>query len=128
MEDKSLDLWKEREKYGFELFEDNEDCLHGGSNWRHNGMSSDEAFCLRDRVLKSVRRQNAKAIYKSWQSPYAWPFVTNQSREENLRIERLIDNLIFLVQDVPDAQMRDQVLDIRNQLEDMGVYFEEQQT
>ena len=69
-----------------------------------------------------------QSYLQSWQSPYAWPFVTNQSREENLRIERLIDNLIFLVQDVPDAQMRDQVLDIRNQLEDMGVYFEEQQT
>lgn len=127
MEDKSLDLWGEREKYGFELFEDTEDCLHGGSNWRHKGMNSDEAFRLRDRVLKSVRRHNSKAIYKSWQSPFAWPFVTNKSREENLLIERLIDNLIYLVQDVPENQIRNQVLSIRSKLADMGVYFEEQQ-
>ena len=77
--------------------------------------------------MKSVRRHNSNAIYKSWQSPFAWPFVTNKSREENLHIERLIDNLIYLVQDVPETQIREQVLSIRSKLADMGVYFEEQQ-
>ena len=106
MEDKSLDLYAERDKYGFELYEDEENCLHGGSHWKHNGMTSEQAFSIRSEVLRSVRRNSALAIYKSWQSPYEWPFVTNQTREENLKIERLLDNLIFLPQDLPASEMR----------------------
>ena len=125
MEDKSLDLWKQREQYGFELFKDKDDCVHGGHNWRHNGMTSDQAFELRDQVLKSVRRTNSKAIYKSWQSPYEWPFVSDRSREENIRIERLIDNLVFLVQDVDRENLFDSVKEIREKLKEYYVYFED---
>ena len=125
MEDKSLDLWKEREKYGFELFEDKVDCVHGGANWKHNGMNSDEANEIRERVLKSVRKNNAKAIYKSWQSPYEWPFVTNQSRDVNIRIERLVDNLVFLYQDTEETNFQSELLKIVDELEKLGVFFHE---
>lgn len=125
MEDKSLSLWQERDKYGFELYEDKEDCLHGGANWKHNGMTSDEAFKIREEVLKSVRRNNSNAIYKSWQSPYEWPFVTNQDRESNIRIERLIDNLIYLVQDKSEEEIDSAIDDICDQLEKLGVWFRE---
>lgn len=125
MEDKDLDLWKERDKYGLELYEDKEDCVHGGSNWRHNGMTSEDAFQLREQVLRSVRRERSIAIYKSWQSPYEWPFVTNQDRYTNLRIERLIDNLIFLNCDYPPQQIRDKVRQIREELASYGIGFDE---
>ena len=128
MEDKSLDLWKERAKYGLELYEDKEDCVHGGANWKHNGMNSDQANQIRDEVLKSVRRNNSKAIYKSWQSPYEWPFVTNQSRANNIKIERLIDNLIFLYQDADEKNMQNELLTIVRELDGLGVEFDEEYT
>jgi len=124
MEDKSLDLYRERHKYGFELLEDKDDCLHGGSHWIHNGMSSDQAFQLRESVLKSVRINNSKAIYKSWQSPYEWPFVPEMTRVENIYIERLVDNLVFASQDVEDGYVGTYVQNIANKLEKMGIYFD----
>ncbi len=124
MEDKSLDLWKERDRYGFELFEDEEDCLHGGSNWQHNGMTSKEAFSLRADLLKAVRNKGSMAIYKSWQSPYEWPFIPERNKEENLKIERLLDNLVFLPCDYPSQQVSQEVERIRKQLQNYGVYFE----
>ena len=124
MEDKSLELWQHRDEYGFELFEDKKDALHSGTNWKHNGMTSEQAFNIRAEVIRSVRRRNSLAIYKSWQSPYEWPFVTNKDKVENLRIERLIDNLIFLYQDVPEDDIRDKVAEIRQMLEEKGVFFE----
>lgn len=124
MEDKSLELYKERKKYGFELFEDKEDCLHGGSHWRHNGMTSDEAFELRSSVLKSVRINNSRAIYKSWQSPYEWPFVPEMTRAENIYIERLLDNLIFAIQDVDERIIKEYVQDIVCKLGEKGVFFD----
>ena len=124
MEDKSLELWQHRAEFGFELFDDKEDALHSGSNWKHNGMSSEQAFAIRKEVLNSVRRRNSLAIYKSWQSPYEWPFVTNKDKIDNLRIERLIDNLVFLCQDVSKDTIRDKVIEIRQELEMKGVFFE----
>lgn len=126
MEDKSLDLWKERAKYGFELFEDKEDCLHGGANWNHNGMTSDTAFALREKLLSDVRRNNSMAIYKSWQSPYEWPFIKDRTKGENLRIERLLDNLAFLPKDYADELVRKQVIEIKRTLEEYGVFFSEE--
>ena len=123
MEDKSLELYAERDKYGFELYEDDEDCLHGGSHWKHNGMTSEQAFQIRGEVLRSVRRANARAIYKSWQSPYEWPFITNQTREQNLKIERLVDNLVFLPQDVPSSEIHSAVVAIRDELKGLGISF-----
>ena len=124
MEDKSLELWQHRDEYGFELYEDKKDALHSGTNWKHNGMTSEQAFNIRAEVIRSVRRRNSLAIYKSWQSPYEWPFVTNKDKVDNLRIERLIDNLIFLYQDVPEDDIRDKVAEIRQMLEEKGVFFE----
>lgn len=126
MEDKSLELWKERAKYGFELFEDKEDCLHGGANWNHNGMSSDTAFALREKLLVDVRKNNSMAIYKSWQSPYEWPFIKSRSKSENIRIERLLDNLAFLSRDYSGEHIRKQVIRIKDELEKYGVYFDEE--
>lgn len=123
MEDKSLDLWKERDKYGFELFDDKEDCLHGGANWTHNGMSSDTAFMLREKLLKDVRKHNSMAIYKSWQSPYEWPFIKTRSKEENIKIERLLDNLAFLPRDYSANEIPAMVEKIRKELELYGVFF-----
>ena len=123
MEDKSLSLWQERDKYGLELYEDKEDCLHGGANWKHNGMTSDEAFKIREKVLKSVRINNSNAIYKSWQSPYEWPFITNRDRESNIKIERLIDNLIYLVQDRREEEIDSAVDEIRTALQEYGIWF-----
>ena len=60
MEDKSLDLYAERDKYGFELYEDEENCLHGGSHWKHNGMTSEQAFSIRSEVLRSVRSASTR--------------------------------------------------------------------
>lgn len=123
MEDKSLELYKERKKYGFELLEDKADCLHGGSNWIHNGMTSEEAFMLREQLLKSVRMNNSMAIYKSWQSPYEWPFISSADREENLVVERLLDNLIFLPKDYNNDEIVFRVDGIRKQLAAHNVYF-----
>lgn len=125
MEDKSLDLWKEREKYGFELFEDKEDCLHGGANWNHNGMSSDTAFALREKLLSDVRKNNSMAIYKSWQSPYEWPFIKTRSKEENIKIERLLDNLAFLPRDISSDDIHSAVIRIKTELESYGIFFGE---
>ena len=125
MEDKSLDLWKERSKYGLELYDDKEDCLHGGSNWVHNGMTSDRAFELREELLKAVRNNNSLAIYKSWQSPYDWPFIKSRTKEENLRIERLLDNLVFLPRDYSEDEITTCVRKIKADLEQYGVLFDE---
>ena len=94
----------------------------------HNGMNSDQANVIREKVLKSVRESKAKAIYKSWQSPYEWPFVTNQSRDKNIRIERLIDNLIFLYQDVEEINIQSKLWKIVDELEKLGVFFHESYT
>ena len=87
-------------------------------------MTSKEAFSLRADLLKAVRNKGSMAIYKSWQSPYEWPFIPERNKEENLKIERLLDNLVFLPCDYPSQQVSQEVEKIRKQLQNYGVYFE----
>lgn len=125
MEDKSLDLWKNRKEFGLELYEDKEDCVHGGANWKHNGMTSEAAFELRSQLLKDVRKNNSKAIYKSWQSPYEWPFIPMLDKETNLNIERLLDNLVFATVDCELENIGAYILDVVEELKRYGVEFDE---
>lgn len=123
MEDKSMPLWKKREQYGLELFQDAADCLHGGANWRHNGMNSLRANEIREDFIRNSRLNASYAILKSWQSPYEWPFVPELSKLENLEIEKLIDQLVFVPVDYPEEIIRQKVLEIVETLEQKGVYF-----
>ena len=86
-------------------------------------MSSDTAFMLREKLLKDVRKRNSMAIYKSWQSPYEWPFIRTRSKEENIKIERLLDNLAFLPRDYSANEIPAMVEKIRKELELYGVFF-----
>lgn len=125
MEDKSLKLWQERDKYGFVLYDDEKDCVHGGANWKHNGMDSRTAFSLRADLLREVRRKMSNAIYKSWQSPYDWPFIPEFDKEMNLEIERLLDNLVFATVDCSPDKVCEYIRGIVDELERYGVSFDE---
>ena len=124
MEDKNTAPWKNRERYGLELLEDQEDCIHEGLNWVHNGMNSKEAFAARNHLLKQLRKEKSLAIYRSWQSWFQWPLIPEYSKRENLIVERLLDNLIFAPQDVDEDHFTHYVCSLRDELVKHGIYFE----
>ena len=123
MEDTSMPLWERREQYGLELFRDAEDCLHGGANWKHNGMDSLHANELRMDLIRESRKRARYAILKSWQSPYEWPFIPDLSKLENLEIEKYLDQLVFVPVDYPKELVSRKILEIVEKLEEKGVYF-----
>lgn len=113
-EDKCMPIWEDKEKFQIEIYEDEENqdiWNHGGLNWKHNGMDSKEANRLREKLLSDIRKcQSTKAIHKSWQYAYEWPLIKERTREENICIEKIFDQLMFLKTDYIDDIEREKML------------------
>lgn len=125
-EDKSMPIWKDRDKFQIEVYMDDNSGYfwkHGGLNWKHCGMDSNTANRLRNKLLRDIRKSNkTQAIHKSWQYNFEFPFVPELSRQENLKIEQLFDRLIYVALDYPNSEERKAVLEsIIKKLEKMGV-------
>lgn len=101
MENSTVPIWKERKKYQFELLTQQQQVYaHMGKHWKHCGMDSVQASQLRDHTIKMTRKsKDCKAIFYSWQRNYEWPMIPGITRQENLEIEKLVDQLVFLSKD-----------------------------
>ena len=125
-EDKSMPIWKDRDKFQIEVYKDVESGFfwkHGGLNWKHCGMDSNTAYSLRNTLLRDIRKSNkTKAIHKSWQYAFEFPFIPERNRQENLKIEQLFDKLMYIALDYPDLEERKTVLKhIVKELKEMGI-------
>lgn len=101
-----LPIGKEKDKYQLELLPENGGYhwAHAGEHWKHCGMDSDTARLLQAQTIRLTRiHPNSMAVYRTWQDAYAWPFVPELDKEQNLRIEKLLDQLVFAPVDAGTA-------------------------
>jgi hypothetical protein len=123
LESSTIPIWQEREKYKLELvMGENEKYEHMGKKWRHCGMTSDEAEKLRINTIKSTRlNKDCEAIFYSWQRDYDCRFIPWESRQLNLKIEKLIDRLIFACCDYKENNINEEIQLIVDELAQYGV-------
>lgn len=124
MENSSVPIWDERDKYSFELVNENlMQYEHMGRSWKHCGMTSKIATQLRNEVISKTRTTSeCNAIFYSWQRNYQWPFINGITRQKNLEIEKLIDRLIFASVDFPTPKtIRIEIRKILKQLSNYGI-------
>ena len=122
-----LPIAKEKEKYQIEVYDDDEkyNWAHGGQNWKHIGMDSNKAKLLRRKTIKDSRANiSSNSVFSSWQGKYQWPFVQGLSKMENIKIEKLIDRLIFLFVDFP-ADYKREAADILKALSYYDIHIKE---
>lgn len=113
-ESEDMPVWKDRSKFQLEIYDDCDDGFawqHGGLNWSHSGMTSDEAKSLRKKLIQDIRRdENSLAVMRSWQYRYKFPYITGKSKKETMRIEKLLDRLVYLNQDYCTLSERTEAL------------------
>ncbi|MBS3107550.1 radical SAM protein [Candidatus Woesearchaeota archaeon] len=125
-EDKSMPIWEDKDKFKLQIFNDNEDKLswkHGGESWTHSGMDSETAKKLRKVAIKEIRKSNSKAIHRSWQYDFEWPLIKSLPREKNLKIEKLIDKLVFVVKDYSNDDKKIKIKEIVQELKDLNIHI-----
>jgi len=125
-ESKDMPVWKDRSKFQLEIYDDCFDDFiwqHGGLNWCHSGMNSDEAKSLRKKLIEDVRRDdNSLAVMRSWQYRYKFPYIVGRSKKETMRIEKLLDRLVYLKQDYCTSFERQEALKcIKNELSQYNI-------
>ena len=102
-ESRDMPVWKDRNKYQLEIYDDRDDGFvwqHGGLNWSHSGMNSDEAKHLRRKLVEDIRRDDSSlAVMRSWQYRYQFPYITGKDKKTTMRIEKILDRLVYLMQD-----------------------------
>jgi anaerobic magnesium-protoporphyrin IX monomethyl ester cyclase len=127
-ENESMPIWKDKDKFILKIFEDKTPTYswqHGGEFWEHIGMNSTTAKMLRKETIKKVRLSNSRAIHRTWQYKFQWPFIASLSRQENLQIEKSIDRLVFVAVDYPDKQERTEKIEkIMNELKKFNISME----
>jgi radical SAM superfamily enzyme YgiQ (UPF0313 family) len=124
-EDKSMPIWKDKDKFNLQIFDEGEfkyDWKHGGESWSHCGMNSNTAKKLRSDTIMQVRCSDSLAIHRTWQYKFYWPFITRLSRQENIYIEKLLDQLVFVSTDYPEHEKEKKILDIIKQLEKYNIF------
>ncbi|QII03666.1 radical SAM protein (plasmid) [Rhodococcoides fascians A21d2] len=119
LQDETMPVWEDAEKFGIEVLGDSEDA----TSWRHNGMTSDDADELRRATIRDVRWRNDHAISRLWQHNYEMPLVPSASVKENFSIEKAVDRLGSVAADFSDASQRiAHVGALRADLFDVGVH------
>ena len=87
-------------------------------------MNSDEARELRLSLIRDVRNNdNSLAVYRSWQYRYLFPIISNHNKIETMRIEKLLDRLVYLSYDYPNEEERKTALkNIADELNSFGIF------
>lgn len=124
MEDESMPIWQDRHLYDLKILKDENSWKweHSGKSWVHCGMSSKQAEELRVNIIKKVRMNSVKSIHRSWQRRFEWPFIEDYDRKTNLKIEKLIDKLVFINNDYPEAEKKQEIIKIMNELRNYSIY------
>lgn len=126
-EDKSMPIWKDKDKFDLKIFNESDsiyDWQHGGESWSHIGMDSVTAKKLRAETIKAIRISESQAVHSTWQYRFQWPFIPQVSRQKNIHIEKLIDQLVFVGLDYPNEIDRtDNILAIIKKLESLDVFI-----
>ena len=113
-ESEGMPVWKDRKKFGFKVYKDCYDGFiwqHGGVEWSHSGMTSGEAKFLRRKMIEDVRQNNdSLAVMRSWQYRFLFPYTRGKNKWETMRIEKLLDRLVYLPHDYPIQEERKNAL------------------
>lgn len=113
-ESKEMPVWKEREKFDLKVYNDRYDGFtwqHGGVEWSHSGMTSSEAKSLRRKMIEDIRRSDdSLAVMRSWQYRFLFPYIRGKNKRETMRIEKLLDRLVYLPHDYPIQEERKKAL------------------
>ncbi|MBQ4511068.1 MAG: radical SAM protein [Clostridia bacterium] len=103
LEDERIPIWKQRNRFNIQLYKDKNDDFkwrHGGNNWSHCGMTSKEAQSLRECLINDIRNSDSSlAVCRSWQYQFLFPIVSRQNKKTTMRIEKLLDRLVYLNKD-----------------------------
>ena len=66
--------------------------------------------------IKQVRCSKSLAIHRTWQYGFYWPFVPCLSRQENIGIEKLLDQLVFAPLDYSIELRENKIMEIIKKL------------
>ena len=127
LEDECMPIWEERDIYKLQVFHDKFDSVrpweHGGTCWSHKGMTSLQAEELKKRLLVTLRKSKNLAVHRTWQGGFESPILPTLNRETNIKVEKLLDQLIYLPVDykVHTEEYDRKLLDIVSELSDYGL-------
>ena len=103
LEDERIPIWKEKDRFQIQLYKDKNDDFkwrHGGNNWSHIGMSSQEAKKLQEELIRDTRQNdNCLAVCRSWQYQFLFPLISGYDKITVMKIEKLLDRLVYLTKD-----------------------------
>ena len=103
LEDECIPIWKEKDRFQIQLYKDKNDDFkwrHGGNNWSHIGMSSQEAKKLQEELIRDTRQNdNCLAVCRSWQYQFLFPLISGYDKITVMKIEKLLDRLVYLTKD-----------------------------
>lgn len=117
--DEQMPVWRDAERFSIEIL----DPENPDYSWRHSGMDHLTARALNHSTLDRVRVSNPHAVLLLWQARYQHWLMPHLSAADNLKIEKLVEQIGFLARDVPDAGQRRQVLeDCLGRLGNFGIY------
>lgn len=127
-DDDSMPIWKNRDRFELRVINESRSqskWQHSGESWTHMGMDSKKAKKLRADLIKDSRCSGSTSIHKTWQYQYEWPFIVQLSRSDNLKIEKLIDRLIFVMIDYKNKAERKKIIyKILADLKEYNIYFD----
>ncbi len=90
--------------------------------WKHNGMDSFTAQRLRSETLLAARWQSDRAVHDLWQPAFMRPFMPGISQPANLRLEKALERLAYLVKDLgQDEAAAARCRGLLAELESLGV-------
>lgn len=86
-------------------------------------MTSLQAEELKKRLLVTLRKSKNLAVHRTWQGGFESPILPTLNRETNIKVEKLLDQLIYLPVDykVHTEEYDRKLLDIVSELSDYGL-------
>ncbi len=118
--DETMPVWKDAALYEIEVL----DPANPDYAWRHKGMDVAQARRLQHDTLQQARWRNENAVVLLWQMKYQLPLAPNLSRRQNYRVEKLVERLAFIPEDLKDDHAaRQHWAAAMSELNALGVYL-----
>ena len=98
MTDEAMPVWADRARFGLEVGDEDDPDF----DWRHDGMDATTATRLNHDTIDQVRRRNEHAVLHMWQDRYQRYLLPHLSRQDNLKVEKIVERIAMLPRDHPD--------------------------
>jgi anaerobic magnesium-protoporphyrin IX monomethyl ester cyclase len=98
--DETMPVWDDAERFRLKVLDRDEPALA----WAHAGMDVSTARKLQRRTFEEARWQSEESVLLLWQMAYDAPLIPELPARANRRIEKLLERLAFLPNEITDPE------------------------